>query len=520
MNYLPLPIGVIPAKAGTHPSAAPAADKWVPAFAGMTILLLFLGLPFSAGAAERGSDRRILHVLDRLAFGPTIEDFRHVKAIGIEQYIAEQLDPDSIAEPPALTEKLAGLETLHLDPVRLFAEYGPLREVDGVKPTPEAQQARRQRSRLILEQVQAARLWRALYSPRQLQEVMVDFWYNHFNVFAGKALDRLWIGAYEAAAIRPHALGHFRDLLRATAHHPAMLFYLDNAQNAAPGSKGPNGRVDGLNENYARELMELHTLGVDGSYTQDDVVALARILTGWGLARPNALPTQGGGFVFYPARHDNGDKHFLGHDIAAQGEAEGEEALDLLAKSPATAHHIAFELVRYFVADQPPPALVDRLAARFGETDGDIRAVLQTLFASHEFRDGIGAKYKSPYRFVVSAARAAGVPVDDPKPLVNALARLGQPLYGCATPDGYRDTAEAWLSADAAVLRVNFATALAGGHLPLANEAGAPSSGVDAAGLQRLLGPALTPKTRAVLAASPAELQAALILGGPDFMRR
>jgi uncharacterized protein (DUF1800 family) len=225
--------------------------------------------------------------------------------------------------------------------------------------------------------------------------------------------------------------------------------------------------------------------------------------------------------VFYPKRHDDGAKHFLGHDIAATGEAEGEEALDLLANSPAAARHIAFELARYFVADQPPSALVDRLAARFSESDGDIRAVLQTLFASREFRDSTGAKYKSPHRFVLSAVRAVGTQVDNPKPLVDALARLGQPLYGCATPDGYRDTAEAWLSADAAVLRVNFATALAGGHLPLAKEAGTPSSGVDAAGLQRLLGPAVAPKTRAVLAAaSPAELQAALILGGPDFMRR
>jgi uncharacterized protein (DUF1800 family) len=510
----------VPAKAGTHPAAAHAAARWIPAFAGI-LFIFFVSLSLSAEAAERASDRQVLHVLDRLAFGPTIEDFRHVKAIDIERYIAEQLDPEAIAEPPALTERLAGLETLRLDPVRLFAEYGPLREVDGKKPTPEEQQARRQHSRMILEQARAARLWRALYSPRQLQEVMVDFWYNHFNVFAGKGLDRLWIGAYEAEAIRPHALGHFRDLLRATAHHPAMLFYLDNAQNAAPGSKGPNGREDGLNENYARELMELHTLGVDGGYAQEDVVALARILTGWGLARPGALPEAGGGgFVFYPKRHDDGTKRFLGHDIAAQGEAEGDEALDLLANSPATARHIAFALAQYFVADAPTPALVDRLAARFTESDGDIRAVLQTLFVSREFRDSTGAKYKSPYRFVLSAARAAGVAVDDPKPLVNALARLGQPLYGCATPDGYRDTAEAWLSADAAVLRANFATALAAGHLPLAKDAGTPASGVDAADLQRLLGPVLAPKTRAVLAASPAGLQAALILGGPDFMRR
>src|ERR1700682_541899 len=288
------PKSAVPAKAGTHFSAARASARWNPAFAGMTILLvLLLSASFlPAVAAERVSDRQILHMLDRLAFGPTAEDAKHLKAIGIERYIAEQLDPDSIPEPPELAQRLAGLATLQLDPVRLFAEYGPLRAVDGAKPTPEEEKARRQRARLILEQAQAARLWRALYSPRQLREVMVDFWYNHFNVFAGKALDRLWIGAYEAEAIRPHALGRFRDLLGATAHHPAMLFYLDNAQNAAPGSKGLNGREAGLNENYARELMELHTLGADGGYTQDDVVALARIIARLGSGGPHGLPAQ------------------------------------------------------------------------------------------------------------------------------------------------------------------------------------------------------------------------------------
>src|SRR5437016_10884660 len=182
---------------------------------------------------------------------------------------------------------------------------------------------------------------------------MVNFWFNHFNIFSQKGLDHLWIGSYEEEAIRPYALGRFRDLLGATARHPAMLFYLDNWENSAAGSKMPNGREAGLNENYAREVMELHTLGADGGYTQDDVVALARILTGWGLARPNALPVSGSGFVFYPARHDNGDKHFLGQDIAGNGEAEGEAALDILAKSPATARHIAFALAQYFIADQP-----------------------------------------------------------------------------------------------------------------------------------------------------------------------
>ncbi|HEY4470893.1 MAG TPA: DUF1800 domain-containing protein [Stellaceae bacterium] len=484
----------------------------------MTVLLVLLFAVFfsKAEAAERASDRQILHILDRLAFGPTATDVKRVKAIGIDRYIAEQLDPETIPDPTALTDRLAALATLKLDPVQLFAEYGPLRATDSMQPSPEDQKARRQRARLILEQAQTARIWRALYSPRQLQEAMVDFWYNHFNVFANKALDRLWIGAYEAEAIRPHALGRFRDLLGATAHHPAMLFYLDNVQNAAPGSKGLNGREAGINENYARELMELHTLGAGGGYTQDDVVALARILTGWSLARPNALPASGSGFVFYPARHDNGDKHFLGQDIAGNGEAEGEKALDLLATSPATARHIAFELAQYFVADQPPPALVDRLAARFQETGGDIKSVLKALFASREFRDSAGAKYKSPYRFVLSAARAAGAQIDNPKPLLGMMARLGQPLYGCMTPDGYRDTEAAWLSPDASLLRVNFAKALAGGNLPIIEGA----KPVEAAPLLATLGAGLSGRTRTAVAQAPPNLQAALILGSPDFMRR
>jgi uncharacterized protein (DUF1800 family) len=527
---------VIPAKAGIHGSAALAFEKWIPAFAGMTMLVgtFAPGLASiaTARAAERVSDRQVLHILDRLAFGPTAGEVQHVEQIGIDRYIAEQLDPQSIPEPPELTEKLAALETLKLDPVQLFAEYGPLRPKDGLKPSRDEQKARRQRARLILEQAQEARIWRALYSRRQLQEVMTDFWYNHFNVFAGKGLDHLWIGAYEEAAIRPYALGKFRDLLGAVAHHPAMLFYLDNAQNAAPGSKGPNGREAGLNENYARELMELHTLGVDGGYTQDDVVALALVLTGWSLVRPIALPEKGLGFAFYPARHDQGEKHFLGRDIAGNGEAEGEQALDMLAKNPATARHIAFQLAQYFVADQPPQALVDRLAARYGETDGDIREVLKTLFVSREFRDGIGGKYKTPYQFVLSAARAAGALADNPKPLLAAMARLGQPLYGCQTPDGYRNTEDAWLSPDASILRVNFATALAGGKLPLVGEPAASDDkpvvktsatvemAVDAAALEKLLGPLLTPRTRAALVGAPPELRAALLLGSPDFMRR
>ncbi len=320
-----------------------------------------------------------------------------------------------------------------------------------------------------MEQAVQARLWRAVESPRQLQEVMVDFWYNHFNVFAAKGLDHLWVGAYEEQAIRPYALGRFRDLLGATAHHPAMLFYLDNWQNTAPNSPGVRGKQQGLNENYARELMELHTLGVDGGYTQEDVIALARILTGWGLGRPRGRDINKGGFFFDPKRHDFSDKVFLGQTIHGSGVAEGEEALDILARNPATARHISFELAQYFVADEPPSALVERLRKRFLDTDGDIRAVLDTLFHSPEFWDQkyYGNKFKTPYQYVVSAVRATDMKVVNVRPLYGMLMQLGMPLYGCLTPDGYKNTRDAWLNPDAMTRRIGFATALASGRLPL-----------------------------------------------------
>ena len=418
----------------------------------------------AAGAAETADDRQALHLLNRLGFGPTIEDLRHVEAIGVDRYIEEQLNPQAIPEPPELIRRLAALDTLRLDPAELFEVYWPHPGKDGVAPSVEEKKARLQRARVIIEQAAEARILRATMSHRQLQEVMVDFWYNHFNVFAGKGLDRLWAGAYEEQAIRPYALGKFRDLLMATARHPAMLFYLDGMMNSVPGSRGAGGKELGLNENYAREVMELHTLGVDGGYTQADVNTLTRILTGWGLDLGRGT---GNAFLFHASRHDFGPKVFLGHPIRSSGEMEGVEALDLLAKSPATAHHIAFELAQYFVADTPPADLVDRLAERFHDSGGDIRAVLQTLFASREFRDGAGPKYKTPYQFVLSAVRATGLTVRNPRPLLGEMARLGMPLYGCQTPDGYKNTEAAWLNPDATMLRIGFATAFARGNLPI-----------------------------------------------------
>src|SRR5271169_2421915 len=377
-----------------------------------------------ATGAEPVSDRQIIHVLNRLAFGPTLEDFNHVRSIGIDRYIAEQLDPESIPEPFELQWRIAALDTLRYNAAQLRQLYGPLTGIRGFTLPPELEKMQRERARTIVQQAAQARILRAVLSRRQLQEVMVDFWFNHFNVFAGKDLDHLWIGDYERQAIRPFALGRFRDLLFATTKHPAMLVYLDNTLSTAPGSPGARGNRSGLNENFAREVMELHTLGADGGYTQEDVVTLARVFTGWGVNPPDARVFPEHAAVFEGARHDYSPKVFLGHPLQSRGKAEGEEALDILAHSPATARHIAFELAQYFVADEPPQTLVERLAARFLETDGNIREMLRTLFASNEFWDSRGAKYKTPYQFVISAVRAAGVSLGSVRPLLGTMVQL------------------------------------------------------------------------------------------------
>src|SRR5215469_13301886 len=490
------------------------------AAAAMTGLLLVFPAVFVIAAAPLSSPvlsgSAAVHVLDRLAFGPTLEELRRIKTIGEERYISEQLDPDQIPEPVDLRWRVAQLDTLKLNPVQLRQLYGPVRNLRGFKPNPELEKAQRERVRLILRDASEARVLRAVLSARQLQEVLVDFWFNHFNVFSGKGLDDVWIGSYEQQAIRPFVLGRFRDLLFATTKHPAMLVYLDNALSTAPGSRGARGRQKGLNENFAREVMELHTLGADGGYTQEDVVTLARVLTGWGVNPPDARFFPEHAAVFEGARHDYSPKVFLGHTLQSRGKAEGEEALDILARSPATARHISFELAQYFVADEPPAALVEHLAARFLETDGNIREVLRTLFANKEFWESRGAKYKTPYQFVISAVRAAGAPVGNVRPLIGAMDRLGMPLFGCLTPDGYKNTEDAWLSPDATTRRISFATALVGTN---PKPAGATQS-VDAERLEAIFGSTLSDATRTAIKDSPKGFHAALILGSPDFMRR
>lgn len=465
-------------------------------------------------AAPLPESARVLHLLNRLGYGPRPGEIEKVESMGIDAYIKAQLAPDTIPEPPALENDLHAYTTLHMTPDALFQVYGPPPVMKGQKPDPQLLKAARRRARVILREAVEARLERAVESPRQLQQVMAAFWFNHFNVFAGKGLDHLWIGAYEEEAIRPYSLGRFRDLLEATAKHPAMLFYLDNWQNSAPHhGKGP---FKGINENYARELMELHTVGVNGGYTQQDVIALARILSGWGFKpRPGRRPEYT--FYFDPRRHDYGDKVFLGHLIKGQGEQEGEEALDILARSPATARFISTELARYFVADRPPASLVARLSQRYLASDGNIRDVLDTLFHSPEFWDPryFGNKFKTPYQYVVSAVRAAGVKVGNFRPLMGALYQLGMPPYLHQAPDGYKDTQEAWLNPDAMTRRLSFATALGAGRLPLNSD---PPHPLDPGQLLDTLGPDLSPQSRTIIRDAPPDLRAALVLGSPEFM--
>ncbi|MBV8118646.1 MAG: DUF1800 domain-containing protein [Alphaproteobacteria bacterium] len=496
------------------------AKRYQGILAALWLLITVPALP----AAAADSDAQVLHVLNRLAFGPNADDFAYVKMIGVERYIAEQLDPAAITEPIELRFRLAQLTTFGLGAVALRQFYGPPRNVDGAKPTLDDIKAQQQRANLVFREAAEARVLRAVLSRRQLEQVMVNFWFNHFNIFGGEGLERIWVGDYEDQVIRAFALGRFRDLLFAVAKHPAMLVYLDNTQNIAVARTGQ----DRLNENFAREVMELHTLGVDGGYSQDDVETLARVFTGWRVNSPGSTEFPEVAAVFQGGRHDSAPKVFLGRKLVARGKAEGEQALDILASSPATAHHIAFGLSQYFVADAPPATLVERVAARFLATGGDIRQVLKTLFDSPEFWSSKGQKYKTPYEFIISAVRASALPLNNPGSLLGWMSRFGMPLYGCLTPEGYKNTADAWLSPDATLQRIDFAAAFARGGVPVAMETdggravASPSRplAVEPSRLLAIFGPSLSPETRAVVDGAPPGQRAGLILGSPDFMRR
>ena len=426
-------------------------------------------------------DAAITHVLNRLTFGPRPGDVEKVRAMGLASWINQQLHPERI-DDAAATGLLPALE-----PPPASADPQELRRF-----------ARQQ-----IQSLAGEKILRATYSERQLQEVLVDFWFNHFNVYAGKGRTAEYLAQYEREAIRPHVFDRFRDLLEADAKSPAMLFYLDNWLSADPNAPerlaarrnsgfgtrdskfrfgprarrlrripNPQSRVPaattgakrkrGLNENYGRELLELHTLGVEGGYTQKDVIEVARAFTGWTIDR-------GGTFRFVAAAHDTGEKIVLGHKIKAGGGIEdGETVLDILVAHPATAHHIAYQLAQRLVADEPPAPLVDRAAARFRTTNGDLREVVRTIVTSPEFlaatvRD---AKFKTPFTLVVSTMRKTGATISDTRALVQTLQQMGQPLYMCQPPTGYHNTADAWISAGGLVSRMNFATRLASGNMP------------------------------------------------------
>jgi len=521
-------------------------------------------------ASSLTEDEQILHALSRLGYGPRPGDVERVRRQGLGRWIAAQLRPESISDE-AVGEALAAYRTIGMSAADLAREY-PVPPPTVRKEVREGDMSPREmreaypperRPYAITAELQSAKVVRAIASERQLQEVMVDFWFNHFNVFAQKGAVRWMISAYEREAIRPHAMGRFRDLVVATARHPAMLFYLDNwlstRADLVPMAGPARGRRLGLNENYARELMELHTLGVDGGYTQDDVIEVARCFTGWTIN----LPDQGGGFVYRPQRHDGGAKRVLGHAIpAGGGERDGLEVIDLLVRHPSTARFVATKLVRRLVSDEPPPALVERVARTFRDTDGDIRAMLVTIVTAPEFfsEAAYRAKIKKPLEVVASAARALDVHLAPPATgggpglfgggysLARQVAQLGEPLYEAQPPTGHPDVAEAWVNTGALLARMNFALGLAQNRYPgvkvdLAAALGAVDRSRPEAVLDRVLALALngrvTSETTAVLrsqlespeirratsddrgpANTDVEKLAALVLGSPEFQRR
>jgi uncharacterized protein (DUF1800 family) len=470
---------------------------------------------FAATAVRQLTGReQAVHVLNRLAFGPRPGDVDRVARMGVDKWIALQLQPDRIPDPEC-ERLLAAYPSLGLSASELVQTYPPPQQIRAAlrgdnMTRRDSQELRRtqQANRAFAGEILSARVARAVVCERQLQEVMTDFWHNHFTVFIGKGPQlRYYIPEYDRDVIRPRAMGNFRELLGAVAHSPAMLIYLDNAQSvadsgrptlAAGRGRGGRGRFDprapgragrrlppetrermealmqqaqqrrprGLNENYARELLELHTLGVDGGYTQQDVIEVARALTGWAIQPPRSGRS---GFLFRPDAHDAGEKRVLGHRLpAGRGVEDGESVLDIVARHPSTARHIARKLAIRFVGDDPPADLVERAAAVFTRTNGNIREVVRTIVTSDEFfaRAAFRSKVKSPFEVTVSALRALGAAPDTTPRTAGVVAFLGQPIYGHQAPDGWPETGEAWMNTGAILNRINFGLALAAGRLP------------------------------------------------------
>jgi uncharacterized protein (DUF1800 family) len=568
-------------------------------------------LPITALTADEAT----LHALNRLGYGPRPGDIERIRKMGLEKWVEQQLHPDSISDSE-LDERLQKYPTIMMSSTRLLDEFPPPNQavkkegitkaefkdqqqekrrdaVDQVKKTgnDNLDRAQQQLAKMvgpdrIIAELSMVKLDRAVYSQRQLEAVMEDFWFNHFNIFANKGVDKWLVTSYVRDTIRPHTMGRFQDLLVATAKSPAMLFYLDNwlsadpaafqrmqreiAQRRAryqgifgggaapaprtfpaksnapqPNAAAPKKEERGLNENYGREVMELHTVGVDAGYTQQDVIAMAECLTGWTVHEPRKDPE----FFFDERIHAQGKKIVMGRTFDYGGMKDAEEALRFLANHPSTGIFLSRELARHFVSDNPPQSLVDRMADNYAETGGDIRSLLKTMIYSPEFwsKEAYRAKVKTPFELVASTARALEADVAVGLPLAQWVGRMGEPLFLCQPPTGYSDKAETWVNTGALLNRLNFALAFAGDKMAgatvnLKGLLGAEALREPNAALGRsidiFLGGQVSPTTRQTLESrlsDPQILQArlddpvkqvnegliaGLVLGAPEFQRR
>ena len=515
----------------------------MPAMARPLVFALLLTLTVSArvtpAAADDAERARVVHVLDRMAFGGSPGDVDRVLAVGVERWVKRQLDPDAIAGADYEREVAAWAPSVFLDLDGIVRKYRP-----DYKPNePNAVRERRDRNRgVVTRELRDSVLHRAVFSPRRFEEVMVNFWRNHFSIDQSKD-ELVWMAPnFERDVLRKHAFGKFERLLLASARHPAMLTYLDNVLSQRPLSEQEQrlveryggrdnvprvvaalGRERGLNENYARELMELHTLGVDRRYRQIDVTELSRVLTGW-----SARLSEGGGsgFNFRPDVHDDGKKWMFGTRLRGDGEDQGVAVIRGLARHKLTAEFISRKLCVYLVSDTPGDALVDRVARVFRKTKGDLPKVYAAIVTSPEFRAEAarGAKFKTPFEFAVSALRATGAEIDDAAEIHRRLEKMGQPIYRCLDPDGYADTAEAWLDPGVLVHRWAFAWDLAHNDLKGVRRPDAAVGSPDSATLTPLRARVTRDDTRASVAAAEDDggLAAglALLLGSPEFQRQ
>jgi uncharacterized protein (DUF1800 family) len=515
-------------------------DKRREVLAGLPPNVMAYTPEFREEAAEAAKNRQQEIQMEARKRNPQLNDLLSQDQVKV----ARSGNKDQIAALFATLDPDKRATVASLIPAPSLADFPELRRAAQFKRVPR---------QVASDDLKQAKVFRAIYSNRQLEEVLVDFWYNHFNVDAGKNtmqapnLVHLLVGSYERDAIRPHVFGHFKDLLLATARHPAMLYYLDNWESMSPTGfqvgpfaprrgvlngqpnsilPGPLDRIaHGLNENYGREIMELHTLGVNGGYTQADVIAVARCFTGWTVTNPENPE-----FVFAPFMHDWSEKTVLGHKIpAGGGEQDGLQVIDILARHPSTAKFISKALAQRFVADEPPQALVDRMAQTFTKTDGDLRAVLQTMFTSPEFfsEGAWQSKIKSPLEMVVSAVRALNSDTNDTFTLVQKLSDLGETLYGKLEPTGYSNSGETWLSTAGVLGRMNFSIALVSGLIPGVKPDVSNLAGKDAPAIERqLLGHDISADTAATIEQgiqnknAPPPFVASLVLGSPDFQRR